>query len=65
MIPRYTLPEMGRIWSEENKFSIWLRIEILACEAQAELGVTPHAAVASSNRTPDVISAYFKNYEAV
>ncbi|MDZ7290066.1 MAG: adenylosuccinate lyase [candidate division KSB1 bacterium] len=45
MIPRYTLPEMARIWSEENKFSIWLRIEILACEAQAELGVVPNAAV--------------------
>ena len=46
MIPRYTLPEMGRIWSEENKFAIWLQIEILACEAQAELGVVPNAAVA-------------------
>jgi adenylosuccinate lyase len=45
MIPRYTLPEMARLWSEENKFSIWLRIEILACEAQAELGVVPAAAV--------------------
>ena len=46
MIPRYTLPKMGRIWSEENKFAIWLQIEILACEAQAELGVVPNAAVA-------------------
>jgi adenylosuccinate lyase len=45
MIPRYTLPDMARLWSEENKFSIWLRIEILACEAQAELGVVPAAAV--------------------
>lgn len=45
MIPRYTLPKMGRIWSEENKFAIWLRIEILACEAQAELGAVPNAAV--------------------
>ena len=38
MIPRYTRPEMGHIWSNENKFSIWKEIEILACEAQAELG---------------------------
>ncbi|MCG3118608.1 MAG: Adenylosuccinate lyase [bacterium] len=45
MIPRYTLPEMGRIWSDENKFAIWLQVEILACEAQAELGVVPKAAV--------------------
>ena len=38
MIERYTLPEMGHIWSLENKFDIWKEIEILACEAQAELG---------------------------
>lgn len=36
---------MGRIWEEENKFDIWLRIEILACEAQAQLGVIPKEAV--------------------
>jgi adenylosuccinate lyase len=47
MISRYTLPEIGRIWSEENKFSIWLQIEMLACEAQAELGVVPREAVES------------------
>ena len=38
MIGRYTRPEMGRIWEMENKFAIWQEIEILACEAQAELG---------------------------
>jgi adenylosuccinate lyase len=36
---------MGAIWSDENRFSIWLEIEILACEAQAELGVIPKDAV--------------------
>ncbi|MDH4070305.1 MAG: adenylosuccinate lyase [Ignavibacteria bacterium] len=41
MIQRYTRPEMGAIWEEENKFRIWLEIEVLACEAQAELGVIP------------------------
>ena len=46
MIDRYTRPEMGRIWSPANKFEIWKRIEILACEAQAELGVIPHDEVA-------------------
>ncbi|MDH3252458.1 MAG: lyase family protein, partial [Ignavibacteria bacterium] len=45
MISRYTRPEMGRIWEDQNKFSIWLDIEILACEAQAELGVVPREAV--------------------
>ncbi len=38
MIDRYTLPEMGRIWDFQNKFDIWREIEVLACEAQAELG---------------------------
>lgn len=38
MIERYTRPEMGAIWELKNKFSIWKEIEILACEAQAELG---------------------------
>lgn len=44
MILRYTLPEMGAIWTDEKKLSIWLEIEILACEAQAELGHIPHEA---------------------
>ncbi len=43
MIPRYTRPEIGNIWSDENKFRIWLRIEILACEAMHKLGVIPAA----------------------
>lgn len=46
MIERYTLPEMGRVWSEENKFTTWLKVEILACEALAELGEIPPEAVA-------------------
>jgi adenylosuccinate lyase len=45
MIERYTLPEMGRVWSDENKFGTWLTIEILACEALAELGEIPPKAV--------------------
>ena len=45
MISRYTRPEMGTIWEDENKFHIWLEIEILACEAQANLGVIPPEAV--------------------
>ena len=38
MIGRYTRPEMGAIWELQNKFEIWKEIEVLACEAQAELG---------------------------
>ena len=45
MIERYTLPEMGRIWSEENKFQKWLDVEIAVCEAWAELGEIPMQAV--------------------
>jgi adenylosuccinate lyase len=41
MIARYTLPEMGAIWTEQRKYEIWLEIETLACEAQAELGHIP------------------------
>ncbi len=41
MIERYTRPEMGKIFEDEFKFSTWLKIEILACEARAELGEIP------------------------
>ncbi|MCK6207298.1 adenylosuccinate lyase [Bacillus infantis] len=41
MIGRYTRPEMGAIWTEENRFKAWLEVEILACEAWAELGDIP------------------------
>ncbi len=41
MIDRYTRPEMGRIWSDEYKFSTWLRVEIAASQAWAELGTVP------------------------
>jgi adenylosuccinate lyase len=50
MISRYTLPEMGRIWSEHNKLAIWLQVEILACEAQAKLGIVAQAALATIKR---------------
>jgi len=45
MVPRYTREEMGKIWNDENKYKIWLDIEVFACEAQAELGVIPRDAV--------------------
>ncbi|MBT3791859.1 MAG: adenylosuccinate lyase [Rhodospirillales bacterium] len=44
MIPRYSRPEMVDIWEPQNKFQIWLDIEVHACDAQAELGVIPHEA---------------------
>lgn len=45
MIPRYTRKEMAQIWEPENRFRIWLEIETLACEAQAQLGVIPKEVV--------------------
>ncbi|MBN8707596.1 MAG: adenylosuccinate lyase [Bacteroidetes bacterium] len=44
MIDRYTRKEMGAIWSTENKFRKWMEIEILACEARAEMGEIPVSA---------------------
>ncbi|GGB66885.1 adenylosuccinate lyase [Fictibacillus barbaricus] len=41
MIERYKRPEMGAIWTDENKYQAWLEVEILACEAWAELGEIP------------------------
>src|SRR5262249_5100370 len=41
MIARYTRPEMGRIWSEENRFRQWLEVELAASEALAGLGEVP------------------------
>ncbi len=46
MIPRYSRPEMANIWSEQNKYDLWLQIEILACEAQAKLGLVPQEELA-------------------
>ena len=45
MIPRYSRPEMARIWSEENKFATWLRVEIAATEVLSERGVVPKDAL--------------------
>lgn len=41
MLERYTRPEMGNIWTEQNKYQAWLEVEILADEAWAELGEIP------------------------
>ena len=44
MIERYTLPEMGSIWTQENKYKKWLDVELAVCEVQAGRGVIPKAA---------------------
>ena len=45
MIERYTLPEMGSLWTEEAKFRSWLEVEIAACQANADLGRVPAEAM--------------------
>ena len=44
MIPRYTRPEMGQVWSDENKFRTWLQVEVAASETLAEAGIVPKSA---------------------
>ena len=46
MIERYTLPEMGAVWSLQNKFQKWLDVEIAVCEVHAEDGIIPADALA-------------------
>src|ERR1700752_1300749 len=45
MIDRYTLPEMGALWSEQNKVQKWLDVEIAVCEVHAENGTIPREAL--------------------
>src|SRR5918912_4400947 len=51
MIPRYTRPEMARIWSPERRFRIWLDVELAACEAMVRLGEVPAEDYAQLERT--------------
>ena len=45
MIERYTLPEMGALWTEQSKFQKWLEVEIAVCEVHAEMGTIPQDAL--------------------
>src|SRR5216117_4341786 len=47
MIPRYSRPEMSRIWSDQNRFATWLKVEIAATEVLAERGIVPQEALAA------------------
>jgi adenylosuccinate lyase len=51
MISRYTLPEMGAVWTEENRFQKWLDVELAVCEVHADNGVIPREAVEKIRRT--------------
>ena len=53
MIPRYTRPEMGRIWSDENRFRTWLAVEVAATETLAEAGIVPKDAAKAIRERAD------------
>ena len=53
MIPRYTRPEMGRIWSDENRFRTWLAVEIAASDTLAEAGMVPKEAAKAIRERAD------------
>jgi adenylosuccinate lyase len=50
MIPRYALPEMAELWSDQTRYATWVRVEVLATRAQGHLGRVPAAAVADIAR---------------
>lgn len=53
MISRYTLPEMGAVWTEDNKFRTWLQVELAVCRVLAERGVIPKRVLAVIERKAD------------
>src|SRR5262252_5075253 len=61
MIERYTLPEMGRVWSEAHKYELWCRVETLVLEAHAQAGTVPANAVdpvrSALPPTPEAVAA--------
>ncbi len=64
MIARYTRPEMGHIWSDENKFRQWLAVEIAATETLADAGIVPRSAARAIRRKGDFEVARIHQIEA-
>ena len=64
MIARYTRPAMGRIWSEENKYRMWLAVEATASEALAEAGLVPQAAAQAIRARGEIDVARIQEIEA-
>lgn len=65
MIPRYTREKMGALWTEEAKLEQWLRVEIAACEALAELGIAPKSAVETIRKKAKVDPNRVAEIEAI
>jgi adenylosuccinate lyase len=65
VIERYTLPEMGRVWSEAHKYELWCRVEVLVLEAHAAAGVVPADVVEPVRRAPAPTPEAVAEIEAV
>src|SRR5580658_1296834 len=64
LIARYTRPEMGRIWSDENKYRSWLAVEIAASEVLAADGIVPEEAARGIRERGDFDIARIQAIEA-
>jgi adenylosuccinate lyase len=64
LIARYTRPAMGRIWSEENKYRMWLEVEATASEVLAETGIVPRPAALAIRACGEVDVARIQEIEA-
>jgi adenylosuccinate lyase len=65
VIERYTLPEMGRVWSEARKYELWCKVETLVLEAHAQAGTVPAGCVAPVRAAPPPAPAAVAALEAV
>ena len=65
MIGRYTLPEMGRVWSEAHKYELWCQVETLVMEAHAQAGVVPGDALEAVRKAPAPTPEAVAEIEAV
>ena len=65
MIPRYSREKMAAIWSQENKYTKWLDVEVAACEAMVKLGLAPAAAVDNIKAKAVINAARIDEIEAV
>ena len=64
MIERYTRPAMGHIWTEENKYRMWLEVEAAASETLAEFGIVPAEAARAIRERGSIDVARIQQIEA-
>ena len=65
MIPRYSLPEMKKIWSEEERFKKMFDVELLACESLSKEGIVPRRVLGDIKRKAKIDVARIQEIEAV